>query len=97
MESTGKLDQLERYCARDAEALAELVTRAWTRVPGGGGTDRVGVAKWMCMHGARKRECDCEDDAGGERSTRQRTMTAEETTKGAGGGRRRAGARACEV
>ena len=25
----GKLDQLERYCARDAEALAELVTRAW--------------------------------------------------------------------
>ena len=30
----GKLEQLERYCQRDVEALAELVTRGWTRVPG---------------------------------------------------------------
>ena len=33
----GKLEQLERYCQRDVEALAELVTRGWTRVPGGSG------------------------------------------------------------
>ena len=41
----GKLEQLERYCQRDVEALAELVTRGWTKVPGGGGTDHMDVSR----------------------------------------------------
>ena len=39
----GRLGQLERYCQRDTEALAELVTQQWVRVAGGGGTGRLSV------------------------------------------------------
>ena len=40
----GRQEQLQRYCMRDVIALAEVVTKPWVRVPGGGGTDRMCVA-----------------------------------------------------
>ena len=45
----GKLIQLERYCARDAAALAELVLLTHARVPGQGVTTRVGVRQWLLV------------------------------------------------
>ena len=41
----GKHAQLERYCAQDVRALAELVLRANVRVPGGGATDGMSLQR----------------------------------------------------
>ena len=48
---TGRLEQLERYCARDAEALAELVMLRNARVPGGAARTR-----WACDGGWTERK-----------------------------------------
>ena len=41
---TGRHEQLRQYCARDVDALLEVVQRGWVRVPGGGGTTEASVA-----------------------------------------------------
>jgi hypothetical protein len=70
----GKLGLLERYCARDTEALAELVTRREIRLPGRMTTKRasvigvlqVGTARWDAPRDAprdgRKRVREQPDD-----------------------------------
>ena len=90
---TGRLEQLERYCARDAEALAELVMMRAARVPGGSSTDRVGVTRWLAAggdgleHGKRKRDATAGGAEGtggeeGERSgRRRRTVQYDETRR----------------
>ncbi len=45
--SEGRHAQLERYCARDTDALVELVARAEIRVPGGGTTREASVRRWL--------------------------------------------------
>ena len=67
----GKLAQLERYCARDAAALAELVLLAHARVPGGGVATQIGVRRWLLEESAtqttvRDRSTRDRDDSGGE-------------------------------
>lgn len=79
----GKLEQLERYCARDAEALAELVVRPWAegaRARWGGhgprGSDCVDASTHSSGTRARKRGS--EGGAGGDegQQARQRTTGA---------------------
>ena len=41
----GQREQLERYCRRDTQELAELVMQKWIRVPGGGGTGDASVLR----------------------------------------------------
>jgi hypothetical protein len=45
--ANGRIAQLERYCQRDTEALAELVTQAWIKVPGGGGTAAAAITPYL--------------------------------------------------
>ena len=49
---SGKHEQLERYCQRDTEALAELVVREWIKTPGGTGTAHVSLRGrvWPLSH-----------------------------------------------
>ena len=90
----GKLEQLERYCARDVEALAELVLLTHVRVPGGGVATRVGVHKWLtgeaerAAASAQKRRA--EDGGEGERRTAMRTAArdGQQDEPRAGGGER---------
>jgi hypothetical protein len=54
----GKLEQLERYCQRDVDALAELVLQEEMRVPGGATTKEASI-----RHALQQQEMDSEDDA----------------------------------
>ena len=60
------MEQLERYCRRDTEALAELVLRESMRIPGGV-TSEASVARRLRMaHAEAEREGDDADAQDGD-------------------------------
>ena len=62
----GQMEQLERYCRRDTEALAELVLRESMRIPGGV-TSEASVARRLRMaHAEAEREGDDADAQDGD-------------------------------
>ena len=75
----GKLEQLERYCQRDVEALAELVTRGWTKVPGGGGTDHMDVSSEI-----KRGETIAQDEAAHARGGRSGSRATREARPSSG-------------
>jgi len=61
----GQMEQLERYCRRDTEALAELVLRESMRIPGGATSEASVARRLRAAHAEAEREGDDADTEGG--------------------------------